>query len=322
MRRVLARARLAALDVAGFVVGLGAAALIGLVRLVPERTAAAIAGRVARTVGMALPRTRSVGLANLELALPETSEAERRAILAECWDNLGRLAVEYCHLDRIWDYRPEGPPSARIEPLSPETVERFVRLRDDGRPAIVVSAHLANWELPMLAAASHGLEAAALYRAPNNRWIARWVLGRRRAAMGELIPSRQGSVHRLSDALARGKHLGLLTDQYFYDGVRTPFFGHETLANQTFARLARLHDCPVHAVRVVRLPGDRFRLELTEALDLPRDASGRIDPAGAARVMNQVFEGWIREHPGQWLWLHRKWRGAETVSRKEAFAAR
>jgi KDO2-lipid IV(A) lauroyltransferase len=308
LRRALATLRLWRIEAVDFLLAGLAAGAIGFVRLLPEREAANVAGAATRIVGMRLPRSR-VGLANLAIAFPEKSEAERRAILAECWDNLGRTAVEYCHMDRLWDFDPSRPGAGRIEPFDAKSAELYQRLKEDGKPAIIVSAHLANWELPMLAAAAHGLPAAALYRAPSNKRIARWVLGQRRLAMGELIPSRRGSVHRLSEALERGLHLGLLTDQYFYDGVRAPFFGRMTLTNQTFARLARLHECPVHAVRVIRLPGDRFRLELTEALDLPREARGRIDPEGSARVMNALFERWIREHPGQWLWLHRKWRG-------------
>ncbi|WP_438672413.1 LpxL/LpxP family acyltransferase, partial [Serratia marcescens] len=60
--------------------------------------------------------------------------------------------------------------------------------------------------------------------------------------------------------------------------------------------------------RVIRLPGNRFRLEATEEIVLPRDAEGRIDVKGAMQAMTDVVEGWVREHPEQWLWLHRRWR--------------
>jgi Kdo2-lipid IVA lauroyltransferase/acyltransferase len=305
LRRIGFRLKEAAGEVVNIAAALGAALAVGLVRLLPERRAADLAGRLTTAVGMRLPRTRKVGLKNIRLAFPDKSAAEHDAILRQSWDNLGRVAVEYCHIDRIWDFDVARMAGERIEVSG---IDTYIRLRDDGLPAIIVAAHLANWELPMLAAAAHGLDATALYRAPNNRWIAKWVLGQRKVAMGELIASRKGSVHHLSRVLGEGRHLGLITDQYFYDGLRLPFFGHPTQTNTLFARLARIHDCPVHAVRVVRLPGDRFRLELTEALDLPRDADGKIDIAGAAGVMNRQFEDWIREHPGQWLWFHRKWR--------------
>jgi KDO2-lipid IV(A) lauroyltransferase len=59
---------------------------------------------------------------------------------------------------------------------------------------------------------------------------------------------------------------------------------------------------------VVRLPHNRFRIDLTRALDLPRDAEGKIEIAGTMQAVTSVIEGWVREHPEQWLWLHRRWR--------------
>ena len=66
---------------------------------------------------------------------------------------------------------------------------------------------------------------------------------------------------------------------------------------------------PRYGLRVVRLPdGNRFWGEMTEPLELPRDADGRIDVTGTMQVITNVIEGWVREHPEQWLWLHRRWR--------------
>jgi len=64
----------------------------------------------------------------------------------------------------------------------------------------------------------------------------------------------------------------------------------------------------VHGARVIRLPSRRFRLELTKAIELPRDSEGLIDIAGAMQTVTTIIEGWVREHPEQWLWLHRRWR--------------
>jgi KDO2-lipid IV(A) lauroyltransferase len=60
--------------------------------------------------------------------------------------------------------------------------------------------------------------------------------------------------------------------------------------------------------RAIRLPDGRFRLDLTEEIPMPRDAEGQIDVDAATQAMNTVIEGWVREHPGQWLWMHRRWR--------------
>ena len=113
---------------------------------------------------------------------------------------------------------------------------------------------------------------------------------------------------KLADALGRGVHIGMLVDQYYGRGVDVVFFGRRTRANPLLARLARHFDCPIHGTRVVRLPNHRFRAELTEEIKPVRDAEGKIDIAGTTQVIMSIIEGWIREHPEQWLWLHRRWR--------------
>jgi KDO2-lipid IV(A) lauroyltransferase len=101
----------------------------------------------------------------------------------------------------------------------------------------------------------------------------------------------------------------MLVDQYNSRGVDVIFFGRSTKANPLMGRLARHVDCPIHGVRVVRLPGNRrFRVDLTEEIEKPRDAKGEIDIAATMQKINTVIEGWVREHPEQWLWLHRRWR--------------
>jgi KDO2-lipid IV(A) lauroyltransferase len=100
----------------------------------------------------------------------------------------------------------------------------------------------------------------------------------------------------------------MLVDQYYTRGVNVTFFGRPTKANPLLARLARHFDCPIHGLRVVRLPGHRFRAELTEQVQPVRDADGKVNIAGTTQAIMSVIEGWIREYPEQWLWLHRRWR--------------
>jgi KDO2-lipid IV(A) lauroyltransferase len=261
---------------------------------------------VARTLGPLLPPHR-VALDNLRHAFPDMDEAGRRRVLREAWDNLGRTACEYVHMDRIWDFDEARPNAGRIQ-IAPEVTERFERLRTDGKPALIFAAHLANWELPAIAAARHGLQAAALYRRPNNPFVARDILALRAGSMGELIPAGVAAPVRMMEALDRGLHVGMLVDQRFGRGPRVEFLGRPAASNPLLARLARRFDCPVHGARAIRLPGGRFRLEITEEVALPRDASGRVDVEAATALVNGVVAGWVREHPGQWLWMHRRWR--------------
>jgi KDO2-lipid IV(A) lauroyltransferase len=304
-RRILVAARRAVREARDLSLAFVALVFFVVTLLVPERVVVRTGGFLARQTGMRIPRLSRIGMRNLTLAFPERTEEERREILRRSWDNMGRTAVEYFFIDRIWDFDPAATKPGRIEIAG---VEQFVKLATDDKPAIVLSAHLANWELPMLAAVRHGLKAVALFNRPRNRWIAGMVTARRQSVMGRLITAGPGALHQLAGALEAGSHLGLLVDQFYDRGPSITLFGHRTKANPVFARLARQIECPVHTVRVVRLPDDRFRVELGEELDLPRDAEGRIDIAAASQMVGTIIEGWVREQPDQWLWVHRRWR--------------
>lgn len=282
-------------------------ALFALIRLLGPDRAAAFGAWLARSVGPKL-RVHRIALGNIAAAFPDLPPAEHARIALEAWDNLGRTAAEYVHLDKLWDYEHGAVQQGRIR-ISPEMAARFMALRDDGKPALFFAAHLANWELPAIAAAKHGLQAAVLYRTPNNPYVARDIVALRAETMGLMIPAGIAAPVRMMEALDQGLHVGMLIDQFFARGPRVPFLGRETHSNPLVAHLARrFDDCPVHGVRAIREADGGFRLMLTEEIVLPRDARGRIDVEAATALMNQVVEGWVREHPGQWLWMHRRWR--------------
>jgi KDO2-lipid IV(A) lauroyltransferase len=72
--------------------------------------------------------------------------------------------------------------------------------------------------------------------------------------------------------------------------------------------LAREAECTIHGTRVIRLQNGRFMADFTEPVEPVRDAEGRIDVQGTMQAITDVVEGWVREYPEQWLWLHRRWR--------------
>jgi len=263
-------------------------------------------GRIAQRIGPRL-REEKIGRANLTAAFPEKSPQEIDAIMAGVWDNLGRVGAEFAHIDRIWDYVEAHPEKSRIE-LSERTYELFHQLRLDGKPALIFASHLANWEMPALAAVAHGLDTAILYRRPNIASADRIIQEMRQVKMGTLIPAGREAPLRLADALRNGQHVAMLVDQWWSNGVEVTFFGRKTRANPTLARLLRQVECPVHGVRIIRLPGHRFRAELSEEVKPVRDAKGEIDIQGTMQAVTSVIEGWVREYPEQWLWLHRRWR--------------
>jgi KDO2-lipid IV(A) lauroyltransferase len=287
-------------------------AAFALLRGLGPRRASDLGGWVTRTFGPLLPVHR-VALRNIRAAFPGMPEAEVRRIARGAWENLGRTGAEYAHLHHLFDWDVDKPGEGRTEV---EGIEQFLALRDDGKPGLIFSAHLGNWELPAICAARYGLDATAVFRAPNNEAARRIIHRIRSGAMGGLAAAGPGASFAMRDVLEKGGHLGMLIDQHFTRGVVTPFMGRPALTNPILGKFAKYFDCPVHGVRVIRLPGHRFRLELTPPLDLPRDAEGAVDVRAAMAMMTEVVEGWVREHPEQWLWMHRRWRpAAETAAR-------
>ncbi len=260
--------------------------------------------RGARTIGPWLPEHR-IGRANLSAAFPEKSPAEIERILAGVWDNLGRVAAEFAHLDRLTVGDPYNLPYLKFDAVAKE---RFDRIRDDGKPALVFAAHLANWELPAIMAAAWGLDAMVLYRRPNVGAIADAVLAIRQGSMGTLVPTSGEAPIRLARALEDKRHVAMLVDQHYEKGVEVTFFGRRCRANPLLAKLAAHVEAPIHGTRIIREPGGRFRGEVTDEIAPARDAEGRIDIQGTMQAITSVIEGWVREHPEQWLWLHRRWR--------------
>jgi Kdo2-lipid IVA lauroyltransferase/acyltransferase len=277
--------------------------LAALRRTDPDR-ASDLCGAIARRFGPLLPSHR-IGRANLRAAFPDKDTVWIDATLRAAWDNLGRVAGEYVHLGRLWDFDTDHPNTGR---MVSDDADKFIELQTDGKPALCFAAHLANWELPAVMAAAHGLPSAVLYRMPNNKAVANEIARIRAPLMGRLIRSRAQAPLEMAGALDRGEHLGMLVDQHFSRGVDVTFFGRRCKANPSIARLARQFECPVMGVRVIRLPDRRFRIAAEGPFALPRAADGRIDVQQATQLITSVVERWIREYPDQWLWFHRRWR--------------
>ena len=277
---------------------------LGLVKLLPADAAINTIERLGRWFGMRYQRTRRAR-DNLVKAFPQKSGAEIETILEDMWGNLSRTAAEYAYLDKIFDFDPEQPEGGRFEVVG---IDNFVELREHDGPAICFTAHTGNWEMLTVAAAAYGLNITALFRPPNNPYISRSVLAARRTAMGHLVPSKAGAAFALADIMREGGKVGMLVDQYYKRGVPVTFFGRKTLGNQLLAKLVRQFDCPVYPARCIRLPEGRFRIELQNKLEIPRDAKGRPDVERLTQKVNDVVEDWVREYPGQWLWLHKRWK--------------
>ena len=297
-RLVLASRRFSQWAVAQFAFG-----FLTLLKIFPADPAINFADRLMRYVGPKTSRHRLM-LTNLRNAFPEKSESELEAIALGSWGHMGRLAAEYVFLDRLFDFDPDKPGEGRIEVSG---IPLFLDLRDNPRPFIVFSAHTGNFELLPVAGAAFGLYVTVLFRPPNNLYIGEKVFAFRAKRMGKLVPSHAGSSFALARQLESGGGVGVLVDQKFKKGVSTKFFGRDVKTNPLLAKLARQFDCDVYPARCIRLPGNRFRLEIEPRVALPRNEAGQLDVTATAQLLNNKVESWVREYPEQWLWYHDRW---------------
>lgn len=276
---------------------------IWLIRLIPRQRASRMFESFARWFGPKIWRHKVV-MDNLEIAFPEKSVEERNQLASDSWAQMARSLVEYVYIDEIFDMDGE---SAESENIEVRNAGQFIKLRDDGLPAILFTGHIANFELLPLIAARFGLVVHSLFRQPNNPHAASHVANARKEISKNLIASGSGAAFKLVTALERNEHVGLLVDQKFRRGIKIPFFGKDAPTNTLLAKLARRYDCPVHGARCIRLPDGRFRLEISDELVLPRDKNGDVDVRGTTELVTNIVEGWVREYPEQWLWMHRRW---------------
>ena len=214
-------------------------------------------------------------------------------------------AIEYVNLDRLVD--DANPNGGRIV-VTPGTLEILRRLRDDGKPAVLFTSHLASYELGAIWVKSNGLDLAIFYNPSNFGPLSEELAAMQAKTMGRLVPSGADTVWKLREAMKEGLHLALFADQHFARGVDVTFFGRPCKANPMAARFAQFFDCPVHGFRSIRLPGNRVQVEFTDEVTMPRDAAGKIDIQAAMQKITGIVEGWVREQPEQWLWLQRRWR--------------
>lgn len=282
----------------------------GLFGALPLGAASALGGWAARTIGPRLARD-GIARGNLELALPELSAADMDRIMVGMWDNFGRTVAEFAHLATY--SRAEESDNGLITFAGLEHLER---LKCDYRGAIFVGGHLGNWEVAPLMLRRAGLETVVVYRPLDAPYVDR-LIHRQRTKITPDWAIKRREVKALVSALRDRRSVSMLVDQKLWQGEMIPFFGHDAHTTTMPAKLALRYQVPIVPFRVERLSGARFRVSAYPPIPLPEGTSDTGDEEAEIALtlaINRVLEGWIRERPEQWHWLHRRW----TIKRKYA----
>ena len=277
----------------------GATLVWTVFRVLPLDWASALGGWLARSIGPKLNLSTRADQ-NIRRAFPGIEDHEVEKIIFGMWDNLGRTVAEFPHLPA---FKFDGETS-RIQVTGRE---HLISFRDDGKPGFFASAHIGNWELAPLTAFAHDVPSKFVYREANNRLVEKLYMQGRKLYQNMMIPKGSEGAKQTIKALKEGKHVGVLVDQKMNDGIPVPFFGIDAMTAPAVAQLALRFECPVLPARVIREKGANFRVDIAE----PIYAKNTDDKANDTRQfmieINEIVEGWVREHPEQWLWLHNRW---------------
>ncbi|GBQ92373.1 lysophospholipid acyltransferase family protein [Gluconobacter albidus] len=277
--------------------------LLALIRALPAAAASNLGGIVARTIGPPLPVSK-IADRNLQLAMPELDAPARRRIVRDCWENLGRTVGEFPHIARL----PHNTPSGAG--WSVEGAENLETAKASGRPVIFFSGHIGNWELMPPVVARYGMPFASFYRAASNPGVDSLIHSLRQEAMGQDVPMFPKGAKGARSALkylSRGGHLGVLGDQKMNDGIEARLFGRPAMTASAAAVFALRHDALI-VTGHVRRDGPARLVLVVDAPFLPEKTDDRAkDVLALTQLFNDRLESWIREIPGAWLWLHRRW---------------
>jgi KDO2-lipid IV(A) lauroyltransferase len=276
---------------------------LGIFRALPPATASTLGGRVAQGIGPLLGVSK-VADRNIAAAMPALSRAQRRAIIAEVWENLGRTSAE---LARIGDlHETEAGPGYEVIGWD----EHVAPALKHGGPSIFFTGHIGNWEIIPPAAFSRGVDIGFMYRAATNTLVDQMILSLREANFGRkvlMFPKGTSGARQAYSHMARKNHLGLLVDQKLDNGIAVPLFGRPAMTPPVLASFALKFKCPVLPVHVVRLGPARLQVIFEAPMKLPDSGDKNADVLSMTTDMNLILERWIREKPGAWLWLHRRW---------------
>jgi KDO2-lipid IV(A) lauroyltransferase len=272
----------------------------------PERWAERFGAALGFLAGTVLRLRRGIAARNLALALAaERDEKEQRRVLRAMYRHLGWCLAEFLRLS-TWTPRKIA---GRI------TLDGFDRLQAaiaSGRGVVVVTAHFGNWDLLACLSARLGVPLHVVTRdLKGGRTNRSWM--RMRAQMGVHLHPALGSGGALLSALRRGEVVAFVIDQHMPPklGVSVPFFGRPASTTDAPAVLAARTGAAVLPAFLFREGFERHRLWVGPEIPLsagPRKEATRESTARFSQAVEEV----VRAHPEQWIWLHRRWKIAES----------
>jgi KDO2-lipid IV(A) lauroyltransferase len=273
------------------------------VRLLPRGVARAIGAGIGAITFRALGRLRRVGTRNLELAFPEMTAAEREATLRSEYRNLGFLLAEFCKM-------PDYTPATASRFIRYDGLENYLTARDRGKGVLVLTGHLGAWELSSFYHSLMGMPMGMVIRRLDNPLVDAFV-NRVRCLHGNRVIHKDDFARGLIASMRAGETVGILMDTNMTppQGVFVPFFGVLACTASGMARIAaKTGAAVVPGFLLWEKSEQKYVLHFGKELAVVRAGDAEQDALANTASFTAAIEGYIRQYPEQWLWLHRRWK--------------
>lgn len=274
----------------------------------PQRSAYTLGEMAGRLAFRLDRRHRRVAVENLTRAFPgEYLPDEIQALARAVFENLGRTAVDAARSDRLLL---EGNAEAvRIDGL-----DRLLEARRRGKGVLVIMAHFGPWELLPIIAALRYEPVHVVARPLDNPRLDDLLTSMRERGGNRVIRKRE-AVQAILQVLRRGETVGVLIDQHISEkeGVIVPFFGRPASTASAPALIAMRSGAAVLPVGIMREHPGRYRVLIGEEVPIRRSGERRADLVENTARFNAAIETMIRRDPGQWFWVHRRWKTQQSM---------
>ena len=277
------------------------AAVAAAVRALPQWASLAVGAAIGTIFYLVDAPHRRLTVANLTAAFPHKTPREIRAIARGVFAHFGSLLTELLRFSGL-------PPAKMLASVEFEGEERVTHALAGGKGALFITGHFGYWELHALAHALRFPPIGVVVRALDNPRLNDWI-ERLRTSTGNFVIHRRGALRQILRALGENRGVAILIDQHIQtsEAVVVDFFNRPAATTSAVAALALRTGAPIVPVFAVRLPGGRYRMIYEHPVEPPP-----ADHPDAVRELTQrctdVLEMYVRRHPHNWLWMHRRWR--------------
>jgi KDO2-lipid IV(A) lauroyltransferase len=248
-------------------------------------------------------RERERALEHVAVAFPDLDGEQRAELIRRCAAHLGQTLSEVA-----WLWRARADQVAEL--CSMDGAEHLHQAREEGRGAVLITAHCGNWELLNARLGAAGIPMTIAVRELDDPRLSDLATRLREHCGAEVVPRGAAAGRRLARALVSNRVNGLLIDQDIRDvpGVFVPFFGRPAWTPSGAATLALRAGCPVVPAFIHRQPDGRHIAQVHPPLPLPTTGSDEDQVHELTAAATAAIERQIRAHPEQWVWMHRRWR--------------